>query len=393
LLDGFNAMQLKKPMAQELHEKLAVTPALVAWARERAGYTVADAEKYFKHIETWESGENKPTYPQIEAMAEKFKCPVALFFFPHPPEIKNPTQSFRTLSNQDLLAIPRPVKGLLRKGQAMQLNVAELNDQKNPATTLITRDLSFRIDVPLQEMADQVRQSLAISIDEQLSWTSTEDALERWRGALSNVGIYAFKDAFHVDGYFGFCLYDDEFPIIYVNNSAAKTRQIFTLFHELAHLLFHTSGIDVSDDSYIDRLTGDGQAIELICNRFASIFLVPNAEFDRRLVNRAADRTTAELLADAFKVSREVVYRKMLDRGLISSAEYREAAAFWRAEMKRSGSGGNYYFTQFSYLGTRYIDLAFHRYHQRRFDETQLAQYLNIKPRNLAAFEQLYERP
>ena len=50
------------------------------------------------------------------------------------------------------------------------------------------------------------------------------------------------QEVFQAEGLFGFCLQDDEFPIIYLNNSAAKSRQIFSLFHELAHLLLRTSG-------------------------------------------------------------------------------------------------------------------------------------------------------
>ena len=52
--------------------------------------------------------------------------------------------------------------------------------------------------------------------------------------------------------------------------------------------------------------------------------------------------------------------------------------------------GGNYYLTKFVYLGSRYIDLALTRYHQHRFDEDQLAEYLGIKPRNISTFEALY---
>src|SRR3546814_17029352 len=65
--------------------------------------------------------------------------------------------------------------------------------------------------------------------------------------------------AFRTDDFSGFCLYDEEFPIIYVNNSSAKTRQIFTYFHELAHLVFHTSGIAKVRDRYIERLAGDSK--------------------------------------------------------------------------------------------------------------------------------------
>ena len=58
---------------------------------------------------------------------------------------------------------------------------------------------------------------------------TTRKLLKAWRKTLLDVGIFVFKDAFRVDDYSGFSLYDDVFPIIYVNNSSAKTRQIFTL--------------------------------------------------------------------------------------------------------------------------------------------------------------------
>jgi Zn-dependent peptidase ImmA (M78 family) len=103
----------------------------------------------------------------------------------------------------------------------------------------------------LREMAVQVREYLGVSMEEQHGWTDDDDALKRWREALFSAGIYVFKDAFRVEEFSGFCLYDDVFPLIYVNNSSTKTRQMFTLFHELAHLLFHTSGIDTIHDEFI----------------------------------------------------------------------------------------------------------------------------------------------
>lgn len=379
-------------MPQNTPELLPVTPNVITWARDRAGYSQDEAAKYFKNIAAWENGDSAPSYAQLELMGEKFKVPVAVFFFPKPPDVEPVKQSFRTITDREFLSMPRTVKSLLRKGQAMQLNLAELNDNKNPASKLITRDLKFSTNASLDTMSKAVREYLGISLEEQTKWDSLEMALEQWREAFAKVGIFVFKDAFHIDGYCGFCLYNDEFPVLYINNSTAKARQIFTLFHELAHLLFHTSGIDVIDDRFIDGLPDEGRAIEIICNQFAGKFLVPDFYFDRLLVNTAHDRNTAALLAHQLKVSREVIYRKMLDRGLISREEYLDAAAAWAAQAKPAGAGGNYYFTQIAYLGQRYIDLAFSRYHQHRFDETRLADYLNIKPKNLPAFEQIYSR-
>jgi len=191
-----------------------------------------------------------------------------------------------------------------------------------------------------------------------------------------------------VQNYSGFCLYDDVFPIIYVNNSNAKTRQIFTLFHELAHILFHTSGIDLLTDDFIQRLPDDAKKIEIICNRFAVEFLVPENDFETALERRPPTEASAEHLADLFHVSREFIYRRFLDRNLISQAEYESASLRWAEQQRTGEGGGNYYYTKISYLGSDYIKLALSHYYQNRIDEAQLSEYLDIKPRNLSTFEE-----
>lgn len=72
-------------MTEMANDPLPVTPALINWARKRAGFSLDEAAADFKKIESWETGQSSPTYPQLERMAEKFKVPVAVFFFPEPP--------------------------------------------------------------------------------------------------------------------------------------------------------------------------------------------------------------------------------------------------------------------------------------------------------------------
>jgi Zn-dependent peptidase ImmA (M78 family)/transcriptional regulator with XRE-family HTH domain len=375
-------------------EGLPVTPAVVQWARERSGYSIEDAARHFKKIADWEAGDALPTYAQVEDMADRFKVPVAVFFFPEPPEVPPLEKSFRTLTAEDFAAIPRRVRFFLRQGQAMQVNLAELNDGKNPSQRLITRDLKVTPNTSLDKIAAEVRAYLGVSIDEQSAWKNVEEALEKWREVfVTKAGIYAFKDAFRAPNYFGFCLYDDEFPVIYINNSSAKSRQIFTLFHELGHLLFHTSGIDQLDDPFLKHLGDAEQKIEIICNGLAARVLVPDDVLDEMLKGFKIGRLAASQLSNHFNVSREVIYRKFLDRGLIEADEYVAAANEWAAQMKKPGgeeSAGNYYNSQHAYLGQRYIDLAFTRYYQHRFDQRQLAEYLNMKPKSLPTFAEKF---
>ena len=375
-------------------EGLPITPAVVQWARERSGYSIEEAARHFKKIAAWEAGEAMPTYVQVEGMAERFKVPVAVFFFPKPPEVSPLEKSFRTLTAEDFAAIPRRVRFFLRQGQAMQLNLAELNDGKNPSQHQITRDIRVTPNTSLDKVAAEVRSYLGISVDVQTGWKNVDEALDKWREVFATkAGIYVFKDAFQASNYFGFCLYDGEFPVIYINNSSAKSRQIFTLFHELGHLLFHTSGVDLLDDPFLNHLGDAEQKIEIICNGLAARLLVPDDVLDKMLKGVKIGRLAAAQFANHFKVSREVIYRKFLDRGLIEADEYVTAAKEWAAQMKKpegEKSTGYYYNTHHAYLGQRYVDLAFTRYHQQRFDRRQLAEYLNMKPRSLPTFAELF---
>lgn len=372
-------------------EQIPVTPVLITWARARAGFSIEEARETFRNIESWEAGESFPTYPQLERLADKFKIPIAVFFFPDPPSVPPIRETFRTLPEPQFERIPRKVRLLLRKAKALQLNLAELNQGVNPAERLITRDLSFPTTISIDEMARKIRDYLGVTLEEQRSWPGDEEALENWRGVLNDGGVFVFKDAFRVEDYSGFCLYDDTFPIIYVNNSSAKTRQIFTLFHELAHLIFHTSGIDTREDDYIPALTDDAQRIEIICNRFAAQFLVPEDAFEAAFRGKPASEGTAEELAALFHVSREFIFRKFLDRNLIDEATYTRAAHIW-ASQGGTGEGGNWYYTKIAYLGRSYIGLALSQYYQNRIDEVQLAEYLDTKPRNLSGLEEYFAR-
>jgi len=165
---------------------------------------------------------------------------------------------------------------------------------------------------------------------------------DQGRRAPEAIGVSVFKDAFKVPNYAGFCLYDDAFPIIYANNSNAKTRQIFTLFHELAHILLHTSGINVLTDDFMQRLPEDAQRIEIICNRFTAEFLLPEDVFEVAFAGRPPTEGTAEYLADLFHVSRECIYRGFRGRNLINSAAYESASRRWAEQQNAGDGGGNY---------------------------------------------------
>ncbi|MCY4445202.1 MAG: ImmA/IrrE family metallo-endopeptidase [Rhodobacteraceae bacterium] len=372
-----------------MRELMPITPKLLTWARDRAGYSQEEisTNKYFKKIKLWENGEQRPTYSQLAILANKFKVPVAVFFFPEPPELPPIDESFRTLEAKQLKKIPPRIRLLLRKALAFQLGLQELHFGNNPADRLITKDLTFQPTDSVDKIAKSVRNYLNVSFEEQYSWKNSGDALQNWRKILLDVGVNVFKDSFKDDEYSGFCLFHQDFPIIYVNNSTAKTRQIFTLFHELAHLLFNSSGLDTPKDSYLDELPANNKRIEIICNKMAAQFLVPDNEFDK-FIDGVEPTQGAFELSKKFSVSRELIFRKFLDRGLITQELYDEKTTEWSKKTAPSNNAGNFYNTKIAYLGLEYITLAFQRYYQNIISENQLAEYLDTKPKYLTQLEE-----
>ena len=381
-----------------MSEQIPVNPVMLRWARETGGFDIADVVGKLKRkrityetVASWEKGAASPTYIQLERLAyEIYKRPLALFFFPEPPEEETPAESFRTLPPEEINLLEPRLLYLVRQAKARQENLRELLDGVNPAKKQICSDITIHRSDTIPDVAKAVRGYLGVGLNTQYALKTNDQALKYWRDILEKHGVFVFKDAFKDGECSGFCLYDNVFPIIYINNSQAKIRQIFTLFHELAHLLFKTSGIDLRHDDYVRKMTGNNKRVEVFCNKFAGEFLVPTKDIEHRIRNQTIDNNLLTRLARVYSVSREVILRKCLDLNHIADAFYTAKVREWNEERLArgsSGSGGNPYYTKGVYLGAHYIETAFGKYYQGAISKTQLADYLDMKEVHVSTFE------
>ena len=369
-----------------------INPDILKWARERSGYAVEAIATFLKKdasiVNDWESGERAPTYIQLEKLADKYKRPIALFFFPEPPEEPNIAENL-ALRSSDINSLDPRIHILLRQAYARQLSLMELNLGTNPSEKKIFRDLQARSTDSVTALAQKTRAYLDINVKTQADWDNAREALANWRDHIEEVGIFIFKEAFQNDSIDGFCLVHDEFPVIYLNNSRQPVRQIFSLFHELAHLLLGendiTSGIS----------QGDGE-VEIFCNQFAAEFLVPSDDLENRLNFSVYDDDAIEELANHYKVSRPVILLNLINKGIFTQENYWEKINQWTEEHEHrtkssvgstSPKGGSYYNTRAVYLGYRFMELAFGKYHQRQCSIEQLAEHLDVKVKHLPQLE------
>jgi len=378
---------------------VGIQPSVLKWAREKAGYSLNQVShamgKDPSLIKAWEAGTDTPTYVQLEKLAyQLYKRPIAIFFFPEPPSEPDLKKSFRTLPDSELEAWSADTRYALRQALATQIALLELNDGVNRSRKQIFREIKLGSNSNVVRVVDLVREYLGVSLEKQIEWHSDDEALKSWREQIEEAGIFVFKRSFKQKSISGFCLAHEEFPLIYLNNSQPKTRQIFTLFHELAHILFHINGVTKQDDEYIGFLPDKEKRIEQLCNRFASEFLVPASDLEERLRSiKGVDEGTVSVLANRYKVSREMILRKLLDRGVIKKEYYKAKAAQWTQQYLDSRSqsqGGDYYATQATYLGKKYLSLVLGKYYQGRLTIEQVADYLGVKSKSVAGLEEVY---
>ncbi len=374
---------------------VGIEKAVLRWARESAGLSpeavAAKLKRNVSEVHAWENGDASPSYAQLEKLAYSiYKRPLAAFFLPSPPQEKRPGQEFRSLPAEDLDQLFPDTLFLVRSAQAFQLSLRELSDGANPATKQILRDIQAPATAGAAQLAQRIRAYLGITTETQAAFGSEDLALARWRSAVESAGIFVFKNSFKQKQISGFCLYDPGFPLIYLNNSTSKTRQTFSLLHELAHLLFHANGISKFEPDYFDRLPPHQKLVEVLCNRLASEILIPSNDFLRAIASmRSFEDPAIESLARRYWASREAVARRLLDLGKMSQAVYEEKAARWTGQLKKKAGRGNANSTKAVYLGDAYLRLVFQKHYQGRISTEAAADYLGVRPSRLPALESI----
>lgn len=378
-----------------MSEKLFANKVMLKWARESIHISIEQASKHLKidieELQNIEDGKIPVSYSNLEKMAKLYGRPLAIFFFSRIPEEPTPVKQFRTLPDIAFYDFDPNMYKLFRKAIIMQMNVEEL---KKGVSLFKQNNISLDAN-DISKSCNIVRNLLKVELNTQKKNNDVSKSLEMWRDAFEKIGISVFKDSFQNDSYSGFCIYDNDFPVIYINNNLSKNRQLFTMFHELCHLLFQTSGIDIENDNFInDEIYNiKDKKIEQFCNKFASEFLVPNKDFIEQYnylkeINNDIEQI-CQKLSKLYTVSKEVILRKAIDNNYCSSGIYQILVDKWNDELNsipKRKPMGNFYNNKLTYLGKNYVSVVLKEYFNHSISYSQASNYLMIQPKNFSEF-------
>jgi Zn-dependent peptidase ImmA (M78 family) len=211
-------------------------------------------------------------------------------------------------------------------------------------------------------VAEHIRQILRLDEGWAAQQRTWEGALRVLRQAMEDAGILVMVNGIVGNNthrkldpgeFRGFVLVDKYAPLVFVNGADAKAAQMFTLAHELAHVVFGSSAaFDLRDMQPAD------DPVEQKCNLVAAEFLVPENQLRQVWPSVKNDPEPFQTIARQFKISGLVAARRALDLHLIRREEffsfYHQYLNDQRRKTSRSAGGGDFYATQNLRVGKRF---------------------------------------
>jgi len=350
-------------------------------------------------LERWEEGIETPSFSQLEKLAKAYRRPVLTFFLPEPPRKKTRLEDFRTIGGRDIDsdAFSPELSALLRQIEALQLNMYDL------LLDIGSKPLSFVASVspnttPIQ-VAQHIRSLLDYSFYNQKDTGDYNQVFSNIRTKAGQQGVFVLLEgnlgSYHTniapEVFRGLAISDNIAPFIVINPNDAKPAMIFSLIHELSHILRGETGISNLNSLDISKRNLPYQN-ELFCDQVAAEFLVPESdllrEWEKLNINYSLEASIG-LISRQFSVSRIVIARRLLDFGQIDDDFYWEfyetCQEEWRQIYKTKRTKEikiPYKILTRSRLGGKLIDTVIGAAREGRISELDASRMLNVKINN-----------
>jgi Zn-dependent peptidase ImmA (M78 family) len=388
--------------------KALVEPSLLVWARETASLTIEEAANAYgvpaEKIEAWESGEDRPTMGQLKKIAAATKRPLPVFYLPAPPTDFLPLKDFRRLPDVTEHRYSARLAYEIRAAherRAVALHIfAMLGEEPKDLGVSAQKN-----DDP-EGIAATVRSRLGITLGQQSRWGDPEKAFKAWREAIESAGVLVFvlSGAHHqvpLREVRGFAIAERPLPTVVVNGKDRTNGRIFTLMHELGHVVLGESAIEneLEPDA---AMPAPDRAVETFCNRFASSVLMPRDALLAEPIVAArtgarAAWTDAEIaaLARRYCVSREALLLRLVELGRADRAlyqakrlEYSRQYAALEAETEEADGGfAPYQYQVLGHLGRGFAGLVLQGYYNGRLTLSSVSGYLGTQAKTVPLIE------
>ncbi len=334
------------------NNKLQVHPLVLKTLRESAGMSPDDIAKKLKiskeKVKAVENGETSFTMLQIKKLADIYHRPLAAFFMDSPPQLPFTLTDYRI--NREKRLTPR-VCVAQRRAYYLASKIAELSGKRSQIPP-------FLETLEADELAHEFRRSMNMTL---IKSQKAEDVLNNYKRTLEeNLLISIVEYPLKADDVRAFSISSD-ISIIVLNEQDKPEIKLFSLFHEICHLLKRMNGICSIN------IEQNGLEIERYCNSFSAEFLVPQDALKHDIGDqRVFDREIISELSNSYAVSKQVIMLRLLALGYIVKREYDNFKRNFDVEKleKPKFARRNWdkvFFNRIGYLAQQEVGRAYHK--------------------------------
>jgi Zn-dependent peptidase ImmA (M78 family) len=373
---------------------IAVNNEVLIWAREAIALSRTNAANKtgiaVKRLLQIEEGEKQPTLEELKEFSKAYKRTIATLLLSTSPKEKPLPPDRRTVDSKGSGNFHEKTILAVRKARALVVSLIEL---KQDAGIPVAR---FQYKASMQNNPATVAQKMRkeLGLNEIRQFQNINIALEAYIEKLESLGVAVFQLSLTQDSLRGFSIVDEAIPVIGIKRGGEPaTAKIFTLFHELGHILLSDGGLcDLSENTNLQ--------IEKWCNEFSAEILVPSSELlhmdivtDRKLKGEKiwAKKELIEL-ANHFHVGPLTILRRLLENNLTTQAYYKDRHQAWNKPLfsrAKHPEGRNIVKETIKEKGRTYITLAFSAYDHNRIDLKDLSDFLGVRLAYISKTRQL----
>ena len=378
--------------------RVKINPKALKWARIDSGYDYENLPNKIKpKFEEWESGKLMPTWNQLCDISRYFKRPTAFFFREKFPKHINPELiEYRKSDNLNLNNIsPALTIGIREVISRRDTFLEIMGEMHRPLTSFSQYRLNSE-NIP--QLSRHIREILNVDLTEQKSWLYNNNRkdkphynfLNKWKEILSSkLGVLVFEiPKVDLKEMRALCIYYDKHPIILLNGADSPNGRIFSLFHELTHLIIGESAIcDVDKNN----------SKEWLCNNVAAEFLVPKEDLLKNpiVLNKNSNEWSKQELKDLsneYGVSKESLLLRLIHTGKAYPNSYEILKKDFKFKSnKKSFGGGSPVLNQIKYHGTLYSRLMLNAYENGVISSVEFSQNINLRLKHVDELtEQLF---
>lgn len=369
-------------MKDEIYIK--INHEVLKWARETLVISRIKAAEStgisLKRVEQLEEGEKQPTLHELKIFAKVYKRTLATLLLQSPPKEKPLPKDRRTVNSKELDHFHPKTIIAIRKSRALVQALIELKEDIGQPI------VGFGYRATIQDSASKIAKELRSvwKLEDIRQFKNINHAFEGYIEKVEALSVAIFQLSLNQDNLRGFSLVDENMPVIGIKRGDPVPSKIFTLFHELGHIILNEGGIcDISFDP-------NAQQIEKWCNAFAAEILVPSNELlatdivkEQILKNEKIwAKKDLILLSEYFHVGLLSILRRLLDLNLTTQAFYKEKHEAWNKPSfgkAKNPEGRNIPKETISEKGRNYVSLAFKAFDQNRIDLKDLSDFLGVK--------------